>query len=349
MNTAGFKFTKNLDRPIKLAGFVLTGFDLEQEAAIKACIRARGGFTGDRVDGCTACLIVNEDYDHQTVKYRQAWERKRCGEDISIISFAMFRRLCPEVDEKTPPPIAVLDPIPFGPGELVFENALWSALLPGWEEENRLKKEIKARGGYYGSPLKKTHYVIYNLLEPSRSRFYDSVKKRETAGELRMLPLPVYDIWTAEEPLTAFAHEPVGGKRIAAMHYLICPQPWQKEEPLCRKLESIAVKDHRLLLPKLFELGEHSAVFRLLELLRAKAAQTQNTEETRRVGELAQTFCDKAIALNDADASFRWLEFIRTFLPAPDADDLYRLDPLPPEKPETVFGKLKKRLTGDDK
>ena len=152
MNESLFEFTENYARPFLGAGFVLTSFDLEDEAAITACLRARHAHVEDRVSGYTDCLIVNECYDHETVKYLDAWDLYEDGEDISIISFAMFRELCPEVEEKERPAVAELRPIPYGPGELVFKNALWSSLYKSDRDDFSFAREIREKGGYYVSP-----------------------------------------------------------------------------------------------------------------------------------------------------------------------------------------------------
>ena len=346
MNTAGFVFTKNFSKPFVAREFVLTGFDLEEESAIQACVCTRCGHIAERVSEETDCLIVNEHYDHQTVKYRTAQRMRSKGIDISIISFAMFRRLCPEVNKNKRAEIAELNPIPFGPGELVFENALWSALMVSNNTEQRLKTEIEGQNGYFGSPLKKTHYVLFDPKNVRQSRFYESVKKRERAGELRMLPISVYRIWTAEDPLKAFSSAGRVGKRIAAEHYLIYRAPWEKVGQLCGMLEQCAVAEREYLLEDLFALREHDAVFLLLDLLRTKAG---NRKTEQYVYSLAGKYCEQALALNETETSFRWLAYMRDAFPPVLAEetqtDEFTLEPLPdePEKDRTRMIRFMKK------
>lgn len=312
MNEPLFEFTENFARPFPGAAFVLTGFDLEDEAAIKACLRARHAHVEDRVSGFTECLIVNENYDHETHKYLDAWDLYEDGEDISIISFAMFRELCPEVVEKARPAVAELRPIPFGPGELVFKNALWSSLYKSDREDSLFARKIREKGGYYVSPLKKTHYVVFNLIEDRENRFYPSLKKREAKGELRLLPLQVFTVWAADDPPAALKSAAPWVKRVCALHYFICPEPWRKSPELSGQLESFALGEDGFLSETLFSLGEHAALLSLFELLVKNAP---DAEALKALCARARSYGGKAASSGDPETNSRYLEFLHRAFP----------------------------------
>ena len=75
--------------------FVLTGFDENDESRLTHIIIENGGELKSSVVLKTDYLIVNENYDHQTVKYKKAVELNGKGKDIKILSFAMFDQLLP--------------------------------------------------------------------------------------------------------------------------------------------------------------------------------------------------------------------------------------------------------------
>ena len=75
--------------------FVLTGFDENDESRLTHIIIENGGELKSSVVLKTDYLIVNENYDHQTTKYKRAVELNGKGKDIKILSSAMFYRLSP--------------------------------------------------------------------------------------------------------------------------------------------------------------------------------------------------------------------------------------------------------------
>ena len=74
--------------------------------------------------------------------------------------------------------------------------------------------------------------MVFNLIEDREKRFYPSLKKREAKGELRLLPLQVFIVWAADDPPAALQKAAPWVKRVCALHYFICPEPWQKSSEL---------------------------------------------------------------------------------------------------------------------
>ena len=66
--------------------FVLTGFGAEEEQKITDIITGKGGEVKSSVVLKTDYLVVNEDYDHATSKYKKALELREKGKEILILS-----------------------------------------------------------------------------------------------------------------------------------------------------------------------------------------------------------------------------------------------------------------------
>jgi len=88
-----FEFDSVDSITIKDSIFVLTGFEGEEEEAIVRVISDGGGQIKSSTVLATNYLIVNEDYDHQTTKYKRAIELKGKGKPIMIISYQQFSEL----------------------------------------------------------------------------------------------------------------------------------------------------------------------------------------------------------------------------------------------------------------
>ena len=76
--------------------FALTGFGAQEESDLTKRIEERGGSVKSSLVVKTDYLIVMEDYDHQTTKYRKAKELQQKGKNVAILSSKQFYDLTAE-------------------------------------------------------------------------------------------------------------------------------------------------------------------------------------------------------------------------------------------------------------
>lgn len=86
-----FTSVKSIDFNGKI--FVLTGFSESDEKVLTKIIEEKGGEVKSSVVLKTDYLIVNEDYDHVTTKYKKAVELNGQGKNIAILSASAFNKL----------------------------------------------------------------------------------------------------------------------------------------------------------------------------------------------------------------------------------------------------------------
>ena len=73
--------------------FVLTGFGKEEEENIIEFIESNDGIVKSSTVLKTRYLVVMEEYDHKTTKYKKALELKEKGKELYVISSKMFYEL----------------------------------------------------------------------------------------------------------------------------------------------------------------------------------------------------------------------------------------------------------------
>lgn len=88
-------FTFTSPQEINFAGknYVLTGFSAQEEKELTKSILSRGGLVRSSLVLATDYLVVNECFDHQSVKYKKAVELNAVGKKIEIISKKQFDEL----------------------------------------------------------------------------------------------------------------------------------------------------------------------------------------------------------------------------------------------------------------